>query len=172
MGNLRSRMDKYKHISSDNITSILRLRQKIQKKETMKSKLVSIDQLKDWKIDKNLRHKSNQLFSVEGVKVKKAKREVKEWDQLIFNQPHGGVLAFLVRETKKYGRNEFLLHLRSEPGDKYKILSIVFSNKVQYESCPWWKRTELYELVIRKKGSKLTLYQLIMKKEQDFEEKK
>ena len=30
--NLRNRIDKYKHISSDNITNILRLRQKIQKK--------------------------------------------------------------------------------------------------------------------------------------------
>ena len=137
------------------ILYILKLRQKIQKKETMKSKLVSIDQLKDWKIDKNLRHKSNQFFSVEGVKVKKAKREVKEWDQLIFNQPHGGVLAFLVRETKKYGV-EFLLHLRSEPGDKnIKFCPSFSATKSNMNRAHGGKRTELYELVIRKKGSKL-----------------
>lgn len=153
--NLRNRIEKYKHKSSDNITNILKLRQKIQKKETMKSKLVSIDQLKDWKIDKNLRHKSNQFFSVEGVKVKKAKREVKEWDQLIFNQPHGGVLAFLVRETKKYGV-EFLLHLRSEPGDKnIKFCPSFSATKSNMNRAHGGKRTELYELVIKKKGSKL-----------------
>ena len=68
----------------------------------MKSKLVPINQLNDWYIKKKLFHKSGQFFSVEGVKVENAKREVKKWDQLIFNQPHGGVLAFLTRETSQF----------------------------------------------------------------------
>ena len=109
--NLRRRIDLYKDISSDNISDLLKKRKIMQKRETMISKLVPIEKLKDWKFKKKLFHKSKQFFSVEGVNVKKAQREVKQWDQLIFNQPHGGVLAFLVRETKKYGV-EFLLCLR------------------------------------------------------------
>ena len=107
---LRNKINKYKKISSDDIKKLLEKRNKLQTKETMKSKLVPINQLKDWFIEKKIFHKSHQFFSVEGVKVDKAKREVRKWDQLIFNQPHGGVLAFLTRETSKYGV-EFLLCL-------------------------------------------------------------
>ena len=153
--NLRNRIEKYKPISSTSINGLLKIRKEMQKKETMQSKLVSIDQLKDWKLNKCLYHKSNQFFSVEGVKVKRAKREVKEWDQLIFNQPHGGVLAFLVRETKTYGV-EFLLHLRSEPGDRnIKFCPSFSATKSNMNRAHGGKRTELYELIIRKKGSKL-----------------
>ena len=115
---LRKKIEKYKNFSSDNISKLIKKRKSLQKKETMISKRCSIQSLKNWRMDKGkIYHKSNQFFSVEGVKVKNARREVKKWDQLIFNQPHGGVLAFVVRETKKYGI-EFLLCLRSEPGDK------------------------------------------------------
>ena len=109
------RFKKVSLINNDK-TKLIARRRLLQKKETMVSKIVPINQLKDWKFDKKIFHKSKQFFSVEGVKVNKARREVGKWDQLIFNQPHGGVLAFIVRETKKYGV-EFLLCLRSEPGD-------------------------------------------------------
>ena len=101
---LRKKIDKYKSKSTDDIKKLLSVRKKMQKKETMKSKISPISKLKDWKYKGGkIYHKSNQFFSVEGVTVKNAQREVAKWDQLIFNQPHGGVLAFLVRETKKNG---------------------------------------------------------------------
>ncbi len=116
---LRKKIDKYKNISSNNIDEILKKRKNFEKNnETMQSNLCSIDKLSQWKFQGGkLKHSSNQFFCIEGVKVRNAKREVKHWDQLIINQPHGGVLAFLVRETTKKGV-EFLLQLRSEPGDK------------------------------------------------------
>jgi hypothetical protein len=126
---LRKKIEHYKSISADNINDLLKIRKKLQKKETMSSKLCSIEKLTQWKLTNGkLKHYSNQFFSVEGVKVKNANREVKNWEQLIFNQPHGGVLAFLVRETKNKGI-EFLLHLRSEPGDK----NIKFCTQCQHE---------------------------------------
>ena len=153
--NLRRRIDLYKDISSDNISDLLKKRKIMQKKETMISKLVPIEKLKDWKFKKKLFHKSKQFFSVEGVNVKKAQREVKQWDQLIFNQPHGGVLAFLVRETKKYGV-EFLLCLRSEPGDaNIKFCPSFSATKSNMNRAHGGKRTELYDIIIKRKGSKL-----------------
>ena len=153
---LRNRINKYKYTSNDNIKNLIIKRNKLQKKETMKSKLVPINALKDWK-NKNgkIYHKSSQFFSVEGVKVNKARREVKKWDQLIFNQPHGGVLAFLARETKKNGI-EFLLCLRSEPGDEnIKFCPSFSATKSNMNKAHGGKRTELYDIIIKSKGGKL-----------------
>lgn len=153
--NLRERIEKYKDISSDNIDQLLKKRKKLQSKETMKSKLVPINQLNDWYIKKKLFHKSGQFFSVEGVKVENAKREVKKWDQLIFNQPHGGVLAFLTRETPQFGV-EFLLCLRSEPGDaNIKFCPSFSATKSNMNRAHGGKRTELYDEIIKKKGSEI-----------------
>ena len=73
---LRTRINSYKSISSNDITKLIARRRLLQKKETMVSKIVPINQLKDWKFDKKIFHKSKQFFSVEGVKVNKARREV------------------------------------------------------------------------------------------------
>ena len=153
---LRKKIEKYKNFSSDNISKLIKKRKSLQKKETMISKRCSIQSLKNWRMDKGkIYHKSNQFFSVEGVKVKNARREVKKWDQLIFNQPHGGVLAFVVRETKKYGI-EFLLCLRSEPGDKnIKFCPSFSATKSNMNRAHGGKRTDLYEIIIIKKGAKI-----------------
>jgi oxidase EvaA len=153
--NLRILIESHKKTSSKSISSLIKIRRQIQKKETMRSKLIPIKKLKDWKIDNRIYHKSNQFFSVEGVKINNAKREVSEWDQIILNQPHGGVLAFLVRETKELGI-EFLLHLRSEPGDKnIKFCPSFSATKSNMNRAHGGKRTELYDLVIKKKGTKI-----------------
>ena len=153
---LRKKIEKYKNFSSDNISKLIKKRKNLQKKETMISKRCSIQSLKNWRMDKGkIYHKSNQFFSVEGVKVKNARREVKKWDQLIFNQPHGGLLAFVVRETKKYGI-EFLLCLRSEPGDKnIKFCPSFSATKSNMNRAHGGKRTDLYEIIIKKKGAKI-----------------
>ena len=154
--NLRNRIEKYKSTSSDSITNLLAIRKKLQKQETMKAKLCAISKLKGWSYNKGkIYHKSNQFFSVEGVKVKNAKREVGSWDQLIFNQPHGGVLAFLVRETKKNGI-EFLLHLRSEPGDKnIKFCPTFSATKSNMNQAHGGKKTDLFDIIVNQIGSKV-----------------
>ncbi len=153
---LRQKIEIYKYSSNTSISKLIRKRKILQKKETMRSRLCSISELKDWKLEKGrIYHKSNQFFSVVGVKTKNAKREVSNWDQLIFNQPHGGVLAFLVRETKKYGI-EFLLNLRSEPGDKnIKFCPTFSATKSNMNRAHGGKRTELYEIIIMNKGGKI-----------------
>ncbi len=153
---LRKKIEKYKSKSSGNISKLLARRKKMQKKETMKSKISPISKLKDWRYEGGkIYHKSNQFFSVEGVSVKNAQREVDKWDQLIFKQPHGGVLAFLVRETKKNGI-EFLLHLRSEPGDaNIKFCPTFSATKSNMNQAHGGKKTDLFDIVIKKVGSSI-----------------
>ena len=154
--NLRRKIDVYKNSSNSSIIKLLAKRKIFKKKETMKTILSPVASLKGWKSNKgNIYHKSNQFFSIEGVKIKDAKREVSEWDQPILNQPHGGILAFLVRETKEYGI-EFLLCLRSEPGDEnIKFCPSFSATQSNINRAHGGKRTELYEAIIKKKGTRL-----------------
>ena len=105
------------------IKSILDWRNKLQKKIKVVSKLINLDDCDDWFLDnrRNLYHKSGQFFKVRGVQTTGASnREVKSWTQPILTQKHGGVLAFICRETKKNGV-EFLIDAKIEPGDNSQL---------------------------------------------------
>jgi oxidase EvaA len=66
----------------------------------------------------NIRHATGQFFRIEGVRVKSAPgvREMAGWDQPIFTQSEGGILALLCRETPGRGI-EFLLQAKADPGN-------------------------------------------------------
>ena len=153
---LRKKIDLYKDSSSNDISKLLAVRRRLQKKETIKSKLCSIEKLKQWKlIDGKIKHSSSQFFTVQGVQVRNAKREVANWEQVILNQPHGGVLALLVKETKKNGI-EFLLHLRSEPGDKnIKFCPTFSATQSNMNQAHGGKKPDLFDIFIKQKGSKI-----------------
>jgi dTDP-4-dehydro-6-deoxy-alpha-D-glucopyranose 2,3-dehydratase len=80
--------------------------------------LIGLDDVRGWSPDEggNVRHKSGQFFGVEGVRVESGDlREVASWEQPIYTQPEGGILALLTRESATRGV-EFLLHAKAEPG--------------------------------------------------------
>lgn len=153
---LRKRIFKYESASSKSIKNLLSKHKNMQRQETMKSKLCKIESLKDWKINNGkIVHKSGQFFSVEGVKVKNAKREVANWEQVILNQKHGGILAIIVRETKRRGV-EFLLNLRSEPGDlNIKFCPSFSATQSNINLVHGGKKTDLTDVVLESKGSKI-----------------
>ena len=66
----------------------------------------------------NIYHTTRQFFRIEGVRVRSAPgvRETSGWDQPIFTQSEGGVLALLCRETSA-GGVEFLLQAKADPGN-------------------------------------------------------
>lgn len=66
----------------------------------------------------NIHSATGQFFRIEGVRVKSAPglREISGWDQPIFTQSDGGVLALLCRETPRRGI-EFLLQAKADPGN-------------------------------------------------------
>jgi dTDP-4-dehydro-6-deoxy-alpha-D-glucopyranose 2,3-dehydratase len=66
----------------------------------------------------NIYSATGQFFRIEGVRVRSAPglREISGWDQPIFTQREGGVLALLCRETAARGI-EFLLQAKADPGN-------------------------------------------------------
>ena len=66
----------------------------------------------------NIYNATGQFFRIEGVRVRSAPglREISGWDQPIFTQSDGGVLALLCRETPRKGV-EFLLQAKADPGN-------------------------------------------------------
>jgi len=65
--------------------------------------------------DGNLRHKSGQFFSIDGLHVKTNWGLVKEWSQPIINQPEIGFLGIITREID--GILYFLMQAKIEPGN-------------------------------------------------------
>jgi oxidase EvaA len=84
-----------------------------------KADLIGLDEVRGWSRDAkgNVRHASGQFFGVEGVRIESGNlREVASWDQPIYTQPEGGILAMVARETAGKGV-EFLLQAKAEPGN-------------------------------------------------------
>jgi len=95
-----------------------------------KADLIGLDEVRGWSRDDkgNVRHQTGQFFGVEGVRIESGDlREVASWDQPIYTQPEGGILAMLARETAADGV-QFLLCGKAEPGN---IGTIQFSPTIQ-----------------------------------------
>ena len=162
LNSFKKEMKKYEHLEDSDVTSILKWVKARQKKVKTVSKLINLNQCKDWFLDKNnnLFHKSQQFFKVKGVETKGAAgREVKSWTQPILTQKHGGVLAFISRQTKKYG-TQFLIDVRIEPGDDsiLKISPSFQATQSNMNRAHGGKRPKFYDIVIQNKGAELIYY--------------
>jgi len=84
------------------------------------AELIPLREVADWhQADNgNIYNATGQFFRIEGVRVRSAPgvREIAGWDQPIFTQSEGGVLALLSRETPSRGV-EFLLQAKADPGN-------------------------------------------------------
>lgn len=144
------------------IVSLIKWRKKLQDKIKTKSKLINLKEVEDWFFDKNknLYHKSKQFFKVKGVATEAAKgREVNSWTQPILTQKHGGVLAFIARETKKFGI-QFLVEAKVEPGDdsQIKIGPSFQATQSNMNRAHGGKRPNFFDIVIKNKESELIYY--------------
>ena len=144
------------------IKSILKWVNRLQRNVRTESKLINLNECNNWFLDKNnnLYHKSGQFFKVKGVKTSGASnREVKSWTQPILTQKHGGVLAFICRETKKFGV-EFLIDAKIEPGDdsQLKISPSFQATQSNMNQAHGGKKPKFYDIVIKLNKSKLIYY--------------
>jgi oxidase EvaA len=84
------------------------------------AELILLRDVADWHQadDGNISHATGQFFRIEGVRVRSAPgvREIAGWDQPIFTQSEGGVLALICRESAERGV-EFLLQAKADPGN-------------------------------------------------------
>lgn len=83
------------------------------------AELIALSEVAGWQQadNGNIYSDTGQFFRIEGVRVRSAPglREISGWDQPIFTQSDGGVLALLCRETRR--GIEFLLQAKADPGN-------------------------------------------------------
>jgi oxidase EvaA len=158
----KNEMQKYAYIEKSNIKPIIEWKNKLQKKVRSTSKIINLNECKSWHFDKNMNlyHQSDQFFKIKGVKTEGATgREVQSWTQPILTQKHGGVLAFISRQTKKFG-TEFLLDAKIEPGDDslIKISPSFQATQSNMNRAHGGKRPKFYDIVMKLKGAELIYY--------------
>jgi oxidase EvaA len=158
----KKEMAKYSHLEKSDIKPILSWIKARQKKIKSSSKIINLNKCEGWYFDKNsnLHHKSGQFFKIKGVETKGAiGREVKSWTQPILTQKHGGVLAFISRQSKKYG-TQFLIDAKIEPGDDsiIKISPSFQATQSNINQAHGGKKPKFYDIVIQQKAAELIYY--------------
>lgn len=126
----RERIARSREIEPKDPAPLLAWRERSRASIRFNAQLIGLEEVRHWSRDANgnVRHKTGQFFSVEGVRVESGNlREVASWDQPIYTQPEGGILALLSRETEPDGV-QFLLNGKPEPGN---IGIIQFSPTIQ-----------------------------------------
>ena len=89
----------------------------LDKKFFIKSKIVSLSSLNNWKLTKDkVSHKLGKHFSVIGVRVKTNKREVDEWNQPLIEGKNLALAGFLLKKINK--TNHYLCRYILKPGLK------------------------------------------------------
>ncbi|GHT91522.1 dNDP-4-keto-6-deoxy-glucose-2,3- dehydratase [Spirochaetia bacterium] len=75
-----------------------------------------LSQLNGWSINDDSIYSDKRYFSVIGVKVSAASREVSSWMQPLIEEPNIGLLAFVIKKIN--GILHFLVQAKVEPGNK------------------------------------------------------
>ena len=94
---------------------IISWKNSLNKKFFLKNNIVNLSLIKGWKLSKKkIFHKTNNYFSVIGIRVKTNKREITEWDQPIIKGSKMGFVGFL---TKNFNNtNHYLCRYILKPG--------------------------------------------------------
>ena len=87
----------------------------LNKKYFLKNKIISLNLIKNWNSSKKkIFHKTNNYFSVIGIRVKTNKREIKEWDQPIIEGSKMGFVGYLTKNFRN--TNHYLCRYILKPG--------------------------------------------------------
>lgn len=79
------------------------------------TRLIPLNEIRGWKRTADeLFHEKRLFFSVIGVRVEAANREVISWDQPIIRQENPGIVGFIIKEID--GKLHFLVQLKMESG--------------------------------------------------------
>jgi len=120
IGWLRERLQLSLQIEPKDPAGLLDWLEKRRKQVPFAAELIALRDVAGWQQadNGNIVNATGQFFRIEGVRVKSAPglREIAGWDQPIFTQSEGGVLALVCRETPGKGV-EFLLQAKADPGN-------------------------------------------------------
>jgi len=120
IGWLRERLRVSLAIEPSDPAELLDWLERRRRQVPLKAELIPLRGVANWRQDDNgnICSAVGEFFRVEGVRVSNApgSQEISGWDQPIFTQSEGGVLALLCRETPDRGI-EFLLQAKFEAGN-------------------------------------------------------
>ena len=101
----------------NNKKKITKWKNSLNKKYFLKNKIINLNLIKDWNLNKKkISHKTNNYFSVIGIKVKTNKREVTEWNQPIIMGSKMAFVGYLIKKFKN--TNHYLCRYILKPGSK------------------------------------------------------
>ena len=117
---LRERLRLSLAVEPDDPSEILGWLEQRRKEIPFTAELIPLRDVAQWQQDEsgNFYNVTGQFFRIEGVRVRSAPglREIAGWDQPIFTQTEGGILALICREVPGKGI-EFLLQAKADPGN-------------------------------------------------------
>jgi oxidase EvaA len=120
IGWLRERLQASLQIEASDASELVEWLEARRQDVPFSAELIPLRDVANWQQadDGNIYNTTGQFFRIEGVRVRSAPgvREISGWDQPIFTQTEGGVLALLCRETQDRGV-EFLLQAKADPGN-------------------------------------------------------
>ena len=101
----------------NNKKDILKWKNSLNQRFFLKNKIISLKLIRDWKFTKKkIYHRTNEYFSIIGIKVKTNEREINSWHQPIIQ---GSKMAFAGYLIKKFNNtNHFLCRYILKPGSK------------------------------------------------------
>ena len=96
---------------------IINWKNSLNKKYFLRNKIVSLGLINDWSLTKKkIFHKTNNYFSVIGIKVKTNEREITDWCQPIIEGSKMAFVGYLVKKIKK--TDHYLCRYILKPGSK------------------------------------------------------
>ena len=139
------------------------------KKFFLKSKIISLSKLKDWKYNNNtIYHKNKKHFSVIGVEVKTNKREVSNWCQPIIKGKNLAIAGFILKKFNN--TTHYLCRYILKPGLKNSILSCTantseFQNYENNSNLSSFQKKIIKDFFLNQKYKKFRIYDNVMSDE-------
>ncbi len=104
-------------IPLNNKKTLAKWRNSLVKKYYLDNKIISLGSIKNWNLTKKIiSHRSNNYFSVIGIKVKTNKREITNWCQPIIKGSKMAFAGYLIKKFKN--TNHYLCKYILKPGSK------------------------------------------------------
>ena len=99
----------------NNKKTFIKWKNSLNKKYYLHNKIISLGLIKNWNLTKKkISHKTNNYFSVIGIKVKTNKREITNWSQPIIMGSKMAFAGYLIKKFKK--TNHYLCRYILKPG--------------------------------------------------------
>ena len=101
----------------NNKKTLMKWKNSLNRKYFLNNKIISLNLIKNWNLTKKkIFHKTNNYFSVIGIKVKTNKREISDWSQPIIEGSKMAFVGYLIKKFKN--TNHYLCRYILKPGSK------------------------------------------------------